>query len=146
MKRHTVAVLVIALIVVCIAAMLGACNAIPLGITVAPLPKNVKQLVLTSGGKAPVNWNGEKLLFDSGAVVDGTLGSNSIEQAKIFNEAFGLTGLIVTKLDGTSRGGALVGIWRELRIPIYFVGLGEKPEDLQPFSVENYVSAVFGEA
>lgn len=78
-------------------------------------------------------------------VVDGTLGSNSIEQAKIFHEAFGLTGLIVTKLDGTSRGGALVGIWRELRIPIYYVGLGEKPEDLQPFSVENYVSAVFGE-
>lgn len=76
-------------------------------------------------------------------VVDGTLGSNSIEQAKIFHEAFGLTGLIVTKLDGTSRGGALVGIWRELKIPIYYVGLGEKPEDLQPFSVENYVSAIF---
>ncbi|MBQ8722983.1 MAG: signal recognition particle-docking protein FtsY [Opitutales bacterium] len=76
-------------------------------------------------------------------VVDGTLGSNSIEQAKIFHEAFNLTGLIVTKLDGTSRGGALVGIWRELRIPIYYVGLGEKPEDLQPFSVENYVSAIF---
>ena len=73
MKRHTVAVLVIALIVVCIAAMLGACNAIPFGITVAPLPENVKQLILTSGGKTPVNWNGEKLLFDSGAVVDGTL-------------------------------------------------------------------------
>lgn len=53
--------------------MLGACNAIVFGITVAPLPENVKQLVLTSGGKAPVNWNGEKLLFDSGAVVDGTL-------------------------------------------------------------------------
>lgn len=79
-------------------------------------------------------------------VVDGTLGSNSIEQAKIFHEAFGLTGLIVTKLDGTSRGGALVGIWRELRIPIYYVGLGEKPEDLQPFSVENYVSAIFDAA
>lgn len=79
-------------------------------------------------------------------VVDGTLGSNSIEQAKIFHEAFNLTGLIVTKLDGTSRGGALVGIWRELHIPIYYVGLGEKPEDLQPFSVENYVSAVFGDA
>lgn len=76
-------------------------------------------------------------------VVDGTLGSNSIEQAKIFHEAFKLTGLIVTKLDGTSRGGALVGIWRELRIPIYYVGLGEQPEDLQPFSVENYVSAIF---
>ncbi|MGN0861179.1 MAG: signal recognition particle-docking protein FtsY [Candidatus Spyradosoma sp.] len=79
-------------------------------------------------------------------VVDGTLGSNSIEQAKIFHEAFNLTGLIVTKLDGTSRGGALVGIWRELHIPIYYVGLGEKPEDLQPFSVENYVSAVFGDS
>ncbi len=77
-------------------------------------------------------------------VVDGTLGSNSIEQAKIFHEAFGLTGLIVTKLDGTSRGGALVGIWRELHIPIYYVGLGEKPEDLQPFSVENYIDAIFG--
>lgn len=77
-------------------------------------------------------------------VVDGTLGSNSIEQAKIFHEAFGLTGLIVTKLDGTSRGGALVGIWRELHIPIYYVGLGERPEDLQPFSVENYIDAIFG--
>jgi len=78
-------------------------------------------------------------------VVDGTLGSNSVEQAKIFHAAFGLTGLIITKLDGTSRGGALVGIWRELHIPIYYVGLGEKPEDLQEFSVENYVSAIFGE-
>lgn len=79
-------------------------------------------------------------------VVDGTLGSNSIEQAKIFNEAFPLTGLIVTKLDGTSRGGALVGIWRALHIPIYYIGLGEKPEDLRPFSVENYVSAIFSES
>lgn len=76
-------------------------------------------------------------------VIDGTLGSNSIEQARIFHEAFNLTGLIITKLDGTSRGGALVGIWRELRIPIYFVGLGERPEDLQAFSVENYVEAIF---
>jgi fused signal recognition particle receptor len=77
-------------------------------------------------------------------VVDGSLGSNSIEQAKVFHQSFGLTGLIVTKLDGTSRGGALVGIWRQLKIPIYFLGLGEQAEDLQPFSVENYVKAVFG--
>jgi len=77
-------------------------------------------------------------------VVDGSLGSNSIEQAKVFHQSFGLTGLVVTKLDGTSRGGALVGIWRQLRIPIYFLGLGEQPEDLQPFSVDNYVKAVFG--
>ena len=77
-------------------------------------------------------------------VVDGSLGSNSIEQAKVFHQSFGLTGLVVTKLDGTSRGGALVGIWRQLKIPIYFLGLGEQAEDLQPFSVENYAKAVFG--
>jgi fused signal recognition particle receptor len=77
-------------------------------------------------------------------VVDGSLGTNSIEQARAFHKSFGLTGLIVTKLDGTSRGGALVAIWRELRLPIVFVGLGEGPEDLQAFSVENYAAAVFG--
>jgi fused signal recognition particle receptor len=77
-------------------------------------------------------------------VVDGSLGSNSIEQARVFHQSFGLTGLVVTKLDGTSRGGALVGIWRQLKIPIYFIGLGEQAEDLQPFSVENYAKAVFG--
>jgi fused signal recognition particle receptor len=76
-------------------------------------------------------------------VVDGSLGSNSIEQARVFHQSFGLTGLIVTKLDGTSRGGALAGIYRELRIPIYFLGLGEQAEDLQPFSVANYVGAIF---
>ena len=77
-------------------------------------------------------------------VVDGSLGSNSIEQAKVFHQSFGLTGLVVTKLDGTSRGGALVGIYRQLKIPIYFLGLGEQAEDLQPFSVENYAKAIFG--
>ena len=77
-------------------------------------------------------------------VVDGSLGSNSIQQAKVFHESFGLTGLVVTKLDGTSRGGAIVGIYRQLKLPIYFLGLGEQPEDLQPFSIDNYVNAVFG--
>ena len=77
-------------------------------------------------------------------VVDGSLGSNSIEQARVFHQSFGLTGLVVTKLDGTSRGGALVGIYRQLKIPIYFLGLGEKAEDLQPFSVRDYAKAVFG--
>ncbi len=77
-------------------------------------------------------------------VVDGSLGSNSIEQAKVFHQSFGLTGLVVTKLDGTSRGGALVGIYRQLKLPIYFLGLGEQAEDLQPFSIDNYVNAVFG--
>ena len=77
-------------------------------------------------------------------VVDGSLGANSIEQARVFHQSFGLTGLVVTKLDGTSRGGALVGIYRQLKIPIYFIGLGEQPDDLQPFSAENYARAVFG--
>jgi fused signal recognition particle receptor len=81
---------------------------------------------------------------ESWLVVDGSLGSNSIEQAKVFHKSFGLTGLVITKLDGTSRGGAIVGIWRELKLPIYFVGLGEQKEDLQPFSAENYSRAVFG--
>jgi len=77
-------------------------------------------------------------------VIDGSLGSNSIEQAKVFHQSFGVTGLVVTKLDGTSRGGAIVGIWRELKLPIYFVGLGEQAEDLQPFNIDHYVKAVFG--
>jgi fused signal recognition particle receptor len=77
-------------------------------------------------------------------VVDGSLGSNSIEQARVFHQKFGLTGIIVTKLDGTSRGGAIVGIWRELKLPIFFLGLGEQPDDLQPFNARNYSRAVFG--
>ena len=77
-------------------------------------------------------------------VVDGSLGSNSIEQARVFHEKFGLDGLIVTKLDGTSRGGSLVGIYRELKLPIFFLGFGEKAEDLQAYQIDNYVEAVFG--
>ncbi|MCU0792115.1 MAG: signal recognition particle-docking protein FtsY [Opitutaceae bacterium] len=77
-------------------------------------------------------------------VVDGSLGSNSIEQARVFHKSFGLTGLVVTKLDGTSRGGAVVGIWRALQLPIHYVGLGEQKEDLQPFDPEAYSRAVFG--
>ncbi len=77
-------------------------------------------------------------------VIDGSHGSNALEQAKEFHRAFGLTGLVVTKLDGTARGGALVGIYRQLKLPVYFLGFGEQPEDLQPYSVDNYVKAVFG--
>jgi fused signal recognition particle receptor len=76
-------------------------------------------------------------------VIDGTLGSNSISQAQLFHQKIQLSGLIVTKLDGTSRGGALIGIYRQLRLPIYFVGLGEKVDDLQPFIIKDYVSGLF---
>ena len=77
-------------------------------------------------------------------VIDGSLGTNSLQQAKLFHEAVGLTGLIVTKLDGTSKGGALVGIYQTLHVPICFIGLGEKAEDLQPFSAKSYVEALIG--
>ncbi len=76
-------------------------------------------------------------------VVDGSTGTNGLSQAKIFHEKFGLSGLVVTKLDGTSKGGALVSIYRELKIPVYFIGLGEQPDDLQPFSVDAYLDSLF---
>lgn len=77
-------------------------------------------------------------------VLDGSLGSNSIEQAEAFHKAFGLTGMIITKLDGTGKGGALAGVYRRLKLPILYVGLGEKPEDLQKFNIRAYVNGVFG--
>jgi len=76
-------------------------------------------------------------------VVDGSHGTNSIQQARVFHEAFDLTGLVITKLDGSSRGGALVGIHRETGLPIHYVGLGEEPDDLQPFSARAYCEAIF---
>ncbi len=77
-------------------------------------------------------------------VIDGSLGSNSIEQALAFHKAFPLTGMIITKLDGTGKGGALAGVYRKLKLPILYVGLGEKPEDLQKFNARAYANGVFG--
>lgn len=78
-------------------------------------------------------------------VVDASLGSNTVVSAETFHKELGLTGVIVTKLDGSSRGGALVGIHRNLGIPVYFIGLGEQAEDLEPFKVKEYVEALIGE-
>ncbi len=75
-------------------------------------------------------------------VVDGSTGSNIVDQARVFHQKFGLTGLVITKLDGTSKGGALVSIFRSMRLPIYFVGLGEQPDDLVPFSIEDYLESI----
>lgn len=77
-------------------------------------------------------------------VADGSLGSNSIQQARAFNKAFPLNGLIVTKLDGTSKGGALTGVYSELKLPIFYVGLGEAVDDLQKFNPKAYVNGIFG--
>jgi fused signal recognition particle receptor len=77
-------------------------------------------------------------------VLDGSLGANSLEQARIFHQAVGLTGLIVTKLDGTARGGALVAAVRELGVPVRFIGVGEQPADLQPFDARAYARSIVG--
>ena len=76
-------------------------------------------------------------------VIDGSIGSNSIEQAKAFNATIPIHGLIITKLDGTSRGGSIIGIYQSLKIPIYFIGVGEQPEDLYPFNINQYTETLF---
>jgi fused signal recognition particle receptor len=76
-------------------------------------------------------------------VLDATTGMNALNQAREFNKAVKLSGLVVTKLDGTSKGGMVVAIQKELGIPIKFIGLGEKPEDLQPFDAKDFADALF---
>ncbi|MCP5521045.1 MAG: signal recognition particle-docking protein FtsY [Verrucomicrobiales bacterium] len=78
-------------------------------------------------------------------VVDATTGMNALTQAREFHKAVTLTGLVITKLDGTSRGGMAVAIQRELGLPIKFIGVGEQAEDLQPFSAAEFAEALFGE-
>jgi fused signal recognition particle receptor len=78
-------------------------------------------------------------------VLDATTGMNALIQAREFNKAVPLTGLIVTKLDGTSKGGMVVAIQKELGLPIKFIGLGEQPDDLQPFDAKQFAQALFEE-
>jgi len=75
-------------------------------------------------------------------VLDATIGQNSISQARLFNEALTVDGLVMTKLDGTAKGGVLFNITDDLKLPIRFVGVGEKPEDLQEFNPETFVEAL----
>jgi len=78
-------------------------------------------------------------------VLDATTGMNALNQAREFHKAVPLTGLVVTKLDGTSKGGVVVAIQRELGLPIKYIGVGEKPEDLQPFDATQFAAALFAE-
>jgi len=75
-------------------------------------------------------------------VMEAPTGQNGMAQAKLFHEAVGLTGLVLTKLDGTAKGGIVVRIWRELGVPIKLVGVGEKIEDLQPFDAKAFAAAL----
>ncbi|MGO4392100.1 signal recognition particle-docking protein FtsY [Variovorax sp. M-6] len=77
-------------------------------------------------------------------VIDGNTGQNALAQVKSFDEALGLTGLVVTKLDGTAKGGVLCAIARERPIPVYFVGVGEKLEDLETFDAREFAQALLG--
>lgn len=78
-------------------------------------------------------------------VLDATTGQNGISQAQLFNEAVGVTGIALTKLDGTAKGGIVANISRDLQIPIRFIGIGEKIEDLQDFNPDEFIDALFQE-
>jgi fused signal recognition particle receptor len=79
-------------------------------------------------------------------VLDATTGSNALVQVREFHQALGVTGLVVAKLDGTAKGGIVVAIARELKIPVKFIGLGEHVDDLQPFDPKQFAEAMFGQA
>ncbi len=97
--------------------------------------KKIKRVVSKEKSSAP-----HEILL----VVDATSGQNAITQAKIFNEAVGITGLALTKLDGTAKGGIIIAINKELDIPVKLIGVGEAVEDLQDFEPEEFVKALFG--
>ena len=76
-------------------------------------------------------------------VIDSTSGQNAIAQAQIFTEAMAVSGIVLTKLDGTAKGGVILGIADQLKIPVRYIGVGEKVEDLRPFDAEEFVDALF---
>ena len=78
-------------------------------------------------------------------VLDATTGANALNQAREFHHTLGVTGLVVTKLDGTAKGGIVVAIAHELKLPVKFIGLGEQLDDLQPFDPSQFTAALFGE-
>lgn len=76
-------------------------------------------------------------------VIDATTGQNGVNQAREFKQAAGITGIVLTKLDGTAKGGIVIAIKDELGLPVKFVGVGEQIDDLQPFITEDFVNALF---
>jgi len=97
--------------------------------------KKIKRVVQKAQASAP----NEVIL-----VIDGNTGQNALTQVKAFDQTLGLTGLIVTKLDGTAKGGVLAAIAREHPVPVYFIGVGEKLEDLQTFNAREFAQALLG--
>ncbi|HLB27304.1 MAG TPA: signal recognition particle-docking protein FtsY, partial [Dehalococcoidia bacterium] len=77
-------------------------------------------------------------------VLDATSGQNALHQAKYFTEAVGVTGILLAKLDGTAKGGVIFAVCDQLRVPVRFIGTGEKASDLAPFEPKRFVDALFG--
>jgi len=77
-------------------------------------------------------------------VLDATTGQNGLKQAAVFSQVVDVTGIVLTKLDGTAKGGIVVAVQRELGVPVKLVGLGEGPDDLAPFDPEAFVDAILG--
>jgi fused signal recognition particle receptor len=96
--------------------------------------RKVKRVMAKADAAAP---------HETWLVIDANTGQNAVRQVKAFDEALGLTGLVVTKLDGTAKGGAVAAIAREHPVPIRYIGVGEKAEDLQPFDAAGFVEALF---
>jgi fused signal recognition particle receptor len=107
--------------------------------TKAPLIEELRKVVRVVGRDCPGAPH-EVLL-----VLDANTGQNAISQARVFTEAAGVTGLVLTKLDGTAKGGVLVGLADEFGLPVRYVGVGEGAEDLRDFSAEEFVDALFAE-
>ncbi|MNJ98675.1 Signal recognition particle receptor FtsY [compost metagenome] len=97
--------------------------------------KKIKRVIAKGMASAP-----HEILL----IIDGNTGQNALTQVKAFDDALGLTGLVVTKLDGTAKGGVLAAIARTRPIPVYFIGVGEQIEDLQPFNAQEFVEALLG--
>jgi fused signal recognition particle receptor len=96
--------------------------------------RKVKRVIAKADATAP---------HETWLVLDANTGQNAVAQVKAFDAALALTGLIVTKLDGTAKGGSLAAIAREHPVPICFIGIGEKPDDLRPFVATDFVEALF---
>lgn len=103
------------------------------------LSEELKKMIRVAG-KALEGAPHRKML-----VLDGTQGSSSINQAKAFNEMIGIDGIIITKLDGTAKGGSVLSIADELKMPIFYIGTGEKPEDLIVFKANEYINTILDE-
>jgi fused signal recognition particle receptor len=124
------------------------------------IAKNIDHVLLDTAGRLHTQTNlGEELkkmvrIADKALpnaphrkmlILDGTQGSSSINQAKVFNELIGIDGIIITKLDGTAKGGSILSIAYELKMPIYYIGTGEQPDDLITFKANDYVNTILDE-